>query len=93
MRTVSWILVIVGALNWGLVGVFKWDLVGGIFGGMESVIARIVYILVAAGGLYLVFACKSCGKNTCCTDGSCAKCSAGKVSPMETETKEDSMMM
>jgi hypothetical protein len=45
------ILLIVGGLNWGLVGVFSFDLVAKIFGDM-SVISRIVYILVGAAALY-----------------------------------------
>lgn len=46
------VLVIIGGLNWLLVGLFKWDLVGGIFGGMDSIIARIVYILVGLAAIY-----------------------------------------
>ncbi|WP_088071644.1 DUF378 domain-containing protein [Gottfriedia luciferensis] len=46
------ILIIVGGVNWLLVGLFKWDLVGGIFGGMDSVFARIVYILVGLAAIY-----------------------------------------
>jgi uncharacterized membrane protein YuzA (DUF378 family) len=51
------ILVIVGALNWGLVGLFEFDLVAEIVGeefGTVNVVSRIVYILVAVAGLYLV---------------------------------------
>jgi uncharacterized membrane protein YuzA (DUF378 family) len=44
------ILVIVGALNWGLVGLFKFDLVAAIFG--TSVLASIVYVLVGLAGAY-----------------------------------------
>ncbi|HBL39259.1 TPA: DUF378 domain-containing protein [Candidatus Uhrbacteria bacterium] len=45
------ILVIVGGINWGLVGVFDWNLVEAILGGVP-VIERIVYILVGLGALY-----------------------------------------
>ena len=45
-------LVIVGALNWALVGVFRFDLVAFIFGDM-SWLSRIIYTLVGLGGLYL----------------------------------------
>jgi uncharacterized membrane protein YuzA (DUF378 family) len=45
-------LVIVGALNWLLVGLFKWDLVAAIFGGQTSMLSRIVYSLVGLAGLY-----------------------------------------
>ena len=49
---VALILVIVGGLNWGLVGIFRFDLVAAIFGNM-SVVSRIVYILVALSAIYL----------------------------------------
>ncbi len=54
LNIVDWIaliLVIVGGLNWGLVGIFKFDLVAWIFGDM-SIIARIVYILVGLAAVY-----------------------------------------
>jgi uncharacterized membrane protein YuzA (DUF378 family) len=47
-------LVIVGALNWLLVGVFKWDLVAAIFGGQTSFLSRIVYTLVGLAGFYCI---------------------------------------
>ena len=50
---VALILVIVGGLNWGLVGIFSFNLVDWIFGGVYF-IARIVYILVALAAVYLI---------------------------------------
>ena len=51
------ILTIVGGLNWGLVGLFKFDLVAAVFGGMQfgevNVGSRIVYTLVGLSALYL----------------------------------------
>jgi uncharacterized protein len=51
------ILTIVGGLNWGLVGLFKFDLVAAIFGGMQfgevNLASRIVYTLVGLSALYL----------------------------------------
>ncbi|MDE6181662.1 MAG: DUF378 domain-containing protein [Eubacteriales bacterium] len=47
-------LVIIGAINWGLIGFFKFDLVATIFGGMDSIISRIVYALVGLAGLYTI---------------------------------------
>jgi uncharacterized membrane protein YuzA (DUF378 family) len=52
LNLVALALIIIGGLNWLLVGLFKWDLVGGIFGGMDSVVARIVYILVGLAAIY-----------------------------------------
>lgn len=46
------ILVIIGALNWGLIGLFQFDLVAALFGGMDSMISRIVYTLVGLAGIY-----------------------------------------
>ncbi|MDD5527595.1 MAG: DUF378 domain-containing protein [Patescibacteria group bacterium] len=51
----AFILVIIGALNWGLVGFLNWDLVAAIFGAM-STISRIVYALVGLAGIYMLFA-------------------------------------
>jgi len=48
------VLLVVGGLNWGLVGIFSFDLVAAIFGHM-SVISRIVYILVAVAALWQIF--------------------------------------
>jgi hypothetical protein len=51
------ILTIVGGLNWGLVGLFKFDLVAAVFGGMQfgevNLASRIVYTLVGLSALYL----------------------------------------
>ena len=57
MNTLDWIamiLVIIGGLNWGLIGIFKWDLIGAIFGAM-SVVSRIVYILVGIAAIYMIY--------------------------------------
>ncbi len=51
INTIALIFVIVGALNWGLVGIFGFDLVAAIFGPM-SILSRIVYILVGISGIY-----------------------------------------
>ena len=51
IKKIALALVIVGAINWLLVGAFKFDLVATIFGGSTSMLARIVYILVGISGL------------------------------------------
>ncbi|CAH0344591.1 DUF378 domain-containing protein [Bacillus sp. CECT 9360] len=45
------VLTIIGAINWGLIGFFQFDLVAAIFGGQDSALARIVYGLVGIAGL------------------------------------------
>jgi len=47
-------LVIIGAINWGLVGLFRFDLIATLFGGMESIISRILYVAVGLAGLYCI---------------------------------------
>ena len=54
MDTVALILVIIGALNWGLIGLFNFDLVATLFGGQTSLLSRIVYSLVGLAGLYSI---------------------------------------
>lgn len=54
MNKFSLILVIVGALNWLLIGLFKFDLVGAIFGGQAAVFSRIIFILVGLAGLWCI---------------------------------------
>lgn len=48
------VLVVVGALNWGLVGLAQFDLVAALFGGAGAVPSRIVYLLVGVAGVALV---------------------------------------
>lgn len=55
MRTTALVLTIIGGLNWGLVGLFGFDLVAYIFGPM-SILSRIVYLLVALSAVTLMFA-------------------------------------
>ncbi|WP_010529507.1 DUF378 domain-containing protein [Lentibacillus jeotgali] len=55
MRTIqriALVLVIIGALNWGLIGLFQWDLVATLFGGQEAALSRVVYTLVGVGALF-----------------------------------------
>ena len=54
LNIISFIIVFVGALNWGLIGIFNWNLVSAIFGGF-NVGSRIIYILVLVASLWLIF--------------------------------------
>ena len=47
-------LAIIGALNWGLVGLFTFDLVAWICGGATTIVARIIYTLVAIAGIFCI---------------------------------------
>ena len=50
---IALLLVIIGAINWGLIGIFNFNLVETIFGGF-SVLSRIIYILVGISGLWCI---------------------------------------
>ena len=65
LHVLTFVLVMVGALNWGLVGLFNFNLLTTIFGSLPS-LERIIYIAVGLSGIYL-FAqhkkdCKNCGE-------------------------------
>ena len=54
MDVIALILSIVGSLNWGLIGIFQFDLVAWLFGGQSGIISRIVYTLVGLAGLWTI---------------------------------------
>ena len=54
MDRLALVLVIIGALNWLLVGLFRYDLVARIFGGPNAGLSRIIYTLVGLAGLYTI---------------------------------------
>ena len=47
-------LSIIGSLNWGLVGLFQFDLVAWIFGGSDTILARIIYTIIALAGIWCI---------------------------------------
>lgn len=65
LHMISFLLVIIGGLNWGLVGFFQFDLVATIFGGADSMISRIIFGLVGLAAIYLLVThkkdCRTCG--------------------------------
>ena len=50
----SLILTIIGALNWGSIGLFRFDIVAWIFGGQEALLSRIIYTVVALAGIWCI---------------------------------------
>ena len=54
MDTLALILAIIGCINWGLVGLFQFDLVAWLFGGQGAVFSRVIYTAVALAGLWCV---------------------------------------
>jgi uncharacterized protein len=51
IQRIALVLTIIGAINWGLIGFFQFDLVAAIFGGQDSALSRIIYGLVGIAGL------------------------------------------
>ena len=49
---ISLVLVIIGAINWGSVGLFQFDIVAWLFGGQSAILSRIVYTVVALAGVW-----------------------------------------
>lgn len=54
MRNLALILVIIGAVNWGLIGFFRYDLVSSIFGGQYDIVSRIIFAIVGLAGIYAI---------------------------------------
>ena len=50
----SLILVVIGALNWGSIGLFQFDIVSWLFGGQDAILSRIIYTLVALAGIWCI---------------------------------------
>ena len=51
---IALILTIVGALNWGSIGLFRFDIVAWICGGQDAIVARIIYTLVGIAGVWCI---------------------------------------
>jgi len=62
LNILTLVLIIVGGVNWGLVGAAQFDLVATIFGGSDALLARVVYLLVGVSALYQVTQLFSMGK-------------------------------
>lgn len=52
LNAIALALVIIGAINWGCIGVFGIDLVASLFGGMTSMLSRIIYTIVGVAGIW-----------------------------------------
>ncbi len=72
INAISLILLAIGGLNWGLVGIFKWNLVDAIF-GVGSVLSSIIYVLVAISAIWLLFNAFASKRLTFCT----SECNCG----------------
>ncbi|RFU68355.1 DUF378 domain-containing protein [Bacillus sp. V59.32b] len=62
LNTIAMILLIVGGLNWLMVGLFQFDLVASIFGGEDAILSRIIYVVVGICALYALTFINSVGE-------------------------------
>lgn len=51
---IALLLTIIGGINWGLIGIFQFDLVAFIFGGQAAVVSRIIYVLVGISAIWCI---------------------------------------
>lgn len=51
LQRIALVLTIIGALNWGMVGLFNFDIVQTVFGGNDTMLDRIIYVLIALAGI------------------------------------------
>lgn len=73
VRYIAYTLVLIGALNWGLIGFFGFDLVAAIFGDM-TLLSRIIYSLVGISAIVTAFTvhhCDTVSRNEACEYGNC----------------------
>ncbi len=54
MDRIALIITIIGALNWGSIGLFQFDIVAWLFGGQDALLSRIVYTVVALAGIWCI---------------------------------------
>lgn len=57
IHMIAFTLLVIGGLNWLLVGLFGWD-VGQIFGGQDAVLSKVIYVLVGLSAIYEIVTCK-----------------------------------
>lgn len=74
INVIALILIVIGAVNWGLVGFFQFDLVAYLFGSSAAMLSRVVYALVGLAGLWAIPMIGRCCKCKCgCSGSSCKR--------------------
>lgn len=54
MDRIALILAIIGAINWGSIGIFNFDLVGAMFGGQSTTVSRVIFTIVGLAGIWCI---------------------------------------
>jgi len=74
LHMIAYILLVIGGLDWGIFGLTGWD-IGHVLGGMDSIVSKIVYILIGLSALVILFTHKK----------DCKQCEAGNSTPVAGE--------
>ncbi|HSX03149.1 MAG TPA: DUF378 domain-containing protein [Rhabdochlamydiaceae bacterium] len=74
LSIIAYILVIIGALNWGLWGFFQFDFVAWLFKGNTTWASRLIYAIIGLAGLWHLGCFGKCCKAICCREGACCSC-------------------
>jgi len=74
INVLAYILVLVGAINWGLWGFFQFDLVAWLFGGNTTMLSRLIYAVVGLAGVWSLGSFGACIKSMTSKKGSCPCC-------------------
>lgn len=74
VKGLALVLVIIGALNWGLWGFFQFDFVAWIGGGNTTGLARFIYAIIGLAGLLMLFRLGRMCCCSCCCGNTCPKC-------------------
>lgn len=64
LDTIAWILLVIGGLNWGLIGLFQFNVIDKLFMA-GSTVGMIIYVLVGLSAIYAIFRRCSCCKDKC----------------------------
>lgn len=75
---IAYILVLIGALNWGLWGFFQFDFVAWLFGGNTNWLSRVIYAIIGLSGVWALGSCGTCFRAICCKPGDCPCCGKHK---------------
>jgi len=74
INVLAFILIVAGALNWGLWGFFQFDFIAWLCGGNTSWLSRLIYSFVGLSGLWILSCFGKCCKALCCKPGECPVC-------------------
>ena len=70
---VTFLLLVIGGLNWLVFALFKWE-IGSLFGGMDAMASKVIYVLIGLSAIYELFTHKNCCSKCASGGGKCSNC-------------------